>query len=303
MNLKMKLVLVLIIVLTSCCFFACSSSNEDDPTIDGDTEQNEVDAEQIIDGDSEQTIDGDIDESVDGDEAEEEKDIDIEEEIELEEELEIEEEIEVEQEVDEEITALPLWENEDFEDANIDDWEKRSEAHTCTVDQTTAAEGTAYSLLMEKVDSDSHYQGLRRIFRPMKPCYVGFWVYADTCPTTGRQNNFRLESTVNTTENFLLDVYFGDGELKLNLGSSEKRYKLADCVEKTWISVGVDINWDDRKMSVYVDSSSVLDDVELDFPYDQVVNVDSLQLWHYSNSSIGRFDQLYITEDCGSQTK
>jgi|GEM_PF-2524265 len=315
---KWNLALVLLLALCMVFFIGCDNDDEDidGDTIDGDVTDGDVELDgdtdgDIVDGDDEtdgDTSDGDVE--LDGDETDGDTDGDDVDGDETEDDTTDGDDIDGDEteddttDGDDDVTENenanpdPTWAGDDFEDENIDDWAAMDQSFLTSVDNTTAANSTQFSLELEKTEVGTN--GLERRFDEMTPCEISYYTYTAECPTDGYQNHFIL-SQPNDEDAFVGDIAWihieatGGANDGLVFSAGAVKTKLADCIADHWYYIVLRPDWTAKTISVEVDGT---DKGTVDFKDANATAASRLELFGSTTGLKGRWDEIEFKTNC-----
>jgi hypothetical protein len=179
---------------------------------------------------------------------------------------------------------------EDFEDGDYSGWSTGSGSYTRTVTDTTAADGTLYSLTMTG-GSGHHEDGLHYVFGAgLVANSISFWVRSGD--TNASDAYFTGHNNTDASGTAIFFIYLRNTGVITNVLSGTYDHLNVPYVADTWYHIELrDFDWVNNNYDYYVNDTLI--SVNVPFRITSASSLMRLNLYNYSNST-AYWDEIII---------
>lgn len=179
---------------------------------------------------------------------------------------------------------------EDFSDGDMNGWLDGGGGFTSFVTDTTAADGTLYSL-EQTGGNTSHYDGVYHTFSAITPGYISYWINSGSTSTS---DTYFVIGDSNITSNNGIIFFWAryTGYLVVNDGSTT--HSLTPYNANQWYHVEFLLDWGTTSFDCYVDGALVASNIQ--FRSSSTTSLTTLHLYHWEYAS-GHWDQIFLADD------
>jgi hypothetical protein len=173
---------------------------------------------------------------------------------------------------------------ENFEDGDYNGWTTAGSYSVQAVTNTTAANGTAWSL--RQTSSAFNWEGVYRTLPAVSPATISWWARA--AQVNAMSTVLALHATTSTTTYLAIHTFDSNGQMMLQCATTITQPYAAN----TWYHVELrNINWTSRKFDYYVDG--VASGIGLSFA-STGSSLSRIDLWNPSNGATGYWDEIEL---------